>query len=243
MGQLQAWLLASALLPALALSSACATTQPGAIRFHFFEPASPSDLWYDKVSAWQQRAQSEFQRAEVNGGADDILSPPPPSSAPPELSGSLRTKMGAFEADQKQVLARRINAFAQVQARVHYRFEADVENPALDAWPTLGELLARNGDDCDGLDLINYQLLLEFGFPRDEVYRAVVRRSRDRANHMVTLWFEDRRDPWVLDATGAMSLEMLRFSELVGWTPTKVFNETEQFRVAKDAPGVEIAGE
>jgi predicted transglutaminase-like cysteine proteinase len=213
-----------------ALPLACATPQP-AIRFDFFAPADPRDPWFAKVGAWQRHAQQELAAAEANGGADDQLSSPPASSAPPELSGSLGTKMGAFEAEEKQQLARRINAWAQQQARQHYRFEDDVQDAALDQWPTFGQLLSRNGDDCDGLDLITYQLLLEFGFPRDEIYRSVVRRDRDGANHMVTLWFESRRDPWVLDATGAMTLEMVRFSELLGWTPTKVFNERQQFAV------------
>ncbi len=74
------------------------------------------------------------------------------------------------------------------------------------------------------------------------VYRAIVRRDRDRANHMVTLWFEDADDPWVLDATGAMTMKMRRFSELPGWTPTKMFNELEQFRVVpQDGPSLRLA--
>ena len=89
---------------------------------------------------------------------------------------------------------------------------------------------ADNGDDCDGLDLIVYGLLLDFGFDPDRVYRTIVKRDRDRGNHMITLWFEDPHDPWVLDATGAMTFTMLRFSETEGWTPIKVFNERVQFR-------------
>jgi hypothetical protein len=38
---------------------------------------------------------------------------------------------------------------------------------------------------------------------------------------MVTLWFEDQKDPWVLDATSAVTFEMRRFSQLEGWTPTR----------------------
>ncbi len=69
----------------------------------------------------------------------------------------------------------------------------------------------------------------EFGFPPDQLFRAIVRRDRDGANHMVTLWFEDRDDPWVIDATGAVTGSVRRFSDLPGWTPTKVFNEREQY--------------
>ena len=40
------------------------------------------------------------------------------------------------------------------------------------------------------------------------------------------------KDPWVLDATGAATFEMRQFSQLEGWTPTKVFNERNQFTPA-----------
>ena len=65
------------------------------------------------------------------------------------------------------------------------------------------------------------------------MYRAIVRRDSNLKNHMVTLWFEDPADPWVIDATGAMVLEMSRFSSVNGWTPTKMFNETEQYKVVQ----------
>ncbi len=49
---------------------------------------------------------------------------------------------------------------------------------------------------------------------------------------MVTLWFEDREDPWVIDATGAMTLEMRKFSDLPpGWLPRMMFNENEAYNV------------
>ena len=33
----------------------------------------------------------------------------------------------------------------------------------------------------------------------------------------------------MLDATGAVTFEMRHFSELEGWTPTKMFNERTQY--------------
>jgi predicted transglutaminase-like cysteine proteinase len=208
-----------------ALALACASPPTVDPPFDFFSAARPDDdPWYGKVAEWQARARAETAATPAAVRDTGI-----------RRSALLGNKMGAFEAEQKRKLARRINAWAQVQARQHYRAERDADFDA-DHWPTFGELIERNGDDCDGLDLITYQLLREFGYPRDEVYRAVVRRDRDRANHMVTLWFEDGDDPWVLDATGAMTLKMRRFSELVGWTPTKMFNEVEQYRVIRSEP-------
>jgi hypothetical protein len=50
---------------------------------------------------------------------------------------------------------------------------------------------------------------------------------------MVTLWFEDRDDPWVIDPTGAMTTGMPRMSEVPGWEPLKVFSEDERFTVER----------
>ncbi len=62
---------------------------------------------------------------------------------------------------------------------------------------------------------------------------------------MVSVWFEDPVDPWVIDATGAMSREMLRYSQMpAGWTPRMMFNETVMYNVvAREPGGVELARE
>jgi hypothetical protein len=50
---------------------------------------------------------------------------------------------------------------------------------------------------------------------------------------MVTLWFENPEDPWVIDPTGAMTTGMPRMSEVPGWVPLKVFSEDEDFSVER----------
>ncbi len=213
------------------LGLACVTTPAADTHFVFFSGARlDDDPWFEKVEEWQRRA-----LAEGATGSSAIRDTGITRSA------LLSNKIGEFEAVEKRKLARRINGWAQIQARKHYRSEPNADFDA-DHWPTFGELIERNGDDCDGLDLIGYQLLREFGYPQNAVYRAIVRRDRDRANHMVTLWFEDADDPWVLDATGAMTMKMRRFSKLPGWTPTKMFNEFEQYRVVRqDGPSLTFA--
>jgi hypothetical protein len=209
------------------VSLACATGA-GPSRYDFFAPATASDVsgsdpWFPKVEEWQARAVQELDTG-LEIGAEPL------SLRAASRSGELRLKMGAYRSEERRKLAARINGWAQQEARRHYKWDPS-KDPAYDHWPTLQELLETNGDDCDGLDLIAYQLLLEFGFQRDDVYRLIVRRDRDGANHMVTLWFDDRSDPWVLDATGALTRDMRRFSEFDGWTPTKMFNEHIQFAV------------
>jgi predicted transglutaminase-like cysteine proteinase len=127
-------------------------------------------------------------------------------------------------------MARELADWVQSQAREHYR-----EDGAIDRWATLGETFRNDGDDCDGLELLTFNLLRELGFADSEVYRAIVYRRSDGQHHMVTLWFEDESDPWVIDPTGAMTSGMPRMSEVAGWAPLKVFSEDEDFSVVEQA--------
>ena len=78
---------------------------------------------------------------------------------------------------------------------------------------------------------VAYDLLVAFGFPKEQLYRVVLRRDRDGEKHMTTLWFETRDDPWVIDATGAVTRWLRHFSELPGWTPIRIFDEHEIYAV------------
>ncbi|MCH8131908.1 MAG: hypothetical protein IIA30_05100 [Myxococcales bacterium] len=209
-------------LSLLALGSGCAGSllRPDP-SFTFFETASSSvDPWYQNVEDWQAR-ENDHRPTERLANAKEIREAGP-------MTGLLRVKMAKWTNKERLALAKEIAAWAQIESRRHFRFDPPT-NAANDPWPTTRDLLANNRDDCDGLDLISYKLMREFGFPQDQLYRAIVRRERDRGNHMVTLWFEDPRDPWVIDASGVVTKRVRRFSELLGWTPTVLFNDTKQF--------------
>jgi len=186
----------------------------------FFEPA-PSDLWAEKIADWQARQRRD---APILDALPDDARDVAPRHA------LLREKSLAFEHSERRALAARIAAFAQAEARRHFRWDPET-GLAGDPWPTSLELYRKNGDDCDGLDLIAYDLLRAFGFPEEQLYRVVMRRDRDGANHMATLWFETPDDPWVVDATGAISRWLRHLSELPGWTPLRVFDEDEMYGV------------
>ncbi len=212
--------------------AACATSPEQAeTRFLFFEePVERHDPWYAKVEDWQLRERRDRpQEAEAEAEAVSRAGP---------RTGLLRVKMSRWTQEERYALVKRITAWAQDAARRHYRFDPETTF-ADDPWPTTKGLMDRNGDDCDGLDLITYKLMRDFGFPREQLFRAIVKRNRDGANHMVTLWFEDPHDPWVVDATGAVSLKVRRFSQLPGWTPTKVFDDRSQFTPVALEPGSE----
>ncbi len=210
---------AIALACALGLGCASATLSQSSYRF-FTQPEPERDPWYEKVAHWQDREREDLPEATL-ADATAIRQAGP-------YSGLLRVKMGRWESHQRLALARRLAEWAQTESRRHYRFDP-ITSQADDPWPTTKDLLETNGDDCDGLDLIAYKLMRDFGFPPDQLFRAIVRRDRDRANHMVTLWFDNRDDPWVIDSIGAVTTHVRRFSDLPGWTPTKVFNEREQY--------------
>jgi hypothetical protein len=223
-------------LPALAacLLLGCAgITRLSASPYTYFQRPAPDDPWSAKIARWQER-----ERAA--GGAELLTSAPStvasgPGATAPGGEELLRTKYLRFRAEHKRALARELAAWLQEQSKIYY-----VPDGAIDRWATLEETLDHNGDDCDGLELLAFHLLLDMGFHHDEVYRAIVFRPADGQHHMVTLWFEDPHDPWVLDPTGAMTTGMPHMSEVPGWIPLKVFSETEEYTV-HSSPGARAA--
>jgi len=191
------------------------------VTYRYFVEAEPGDVWFEKVRGWQLR------EGEARAAVEASLRGPGD-----EGSGLLRKKFAAFASDEKRRLAERFVEWAQDQAMLHYRLD-EQQDLAGDEWPTSQELFEQNGNDCDGIDLIAYNLLLELGFREDEIYRAVIRRDRDGEFHMVTLWFEDPDDPWVVDTTGAMTMKMRRVSELPGWTVAVLFNASQHYTARK----------
>ena len=154
---------------------------PGNPGFDFFGAPNASDddvdPWFPKVEEWQGRMQAEGKRLPASDR----------SLRGAEQSGKLLHAMGAYRDEQRVTLAKQVTSWSQKTARRYYKWDPASGDPTYDHWPTVGQLLANNGDDCDGLDLIAYQMLREFGFPKDRVFRAILRRNRDQANHMVTL--------------------------------------------------------
>lgn len=215
------------LLLCLTLGLGCAAVSPGRLAYDYFAAPRSDDPWSRKIHRWQQR--------ERNDSGEDVLQAPAPVAesgagepAGDVLATSLREKYRNFRVEQKRAQARNLADWIQSQARDHY-----VPDGPIDRWATLAETLRQDGDDCDGLELLTFHLLRELGFEEGEVFRAIVYRKRDGQHHMVTLWFEDDHDPWVLDPTGAMTSGMPRMSEVPGWVPLKVFGEAEDFSVER----------
>jgi predicted transglutaminase-like cysteine proteinase len=228
--------------------------------FDYFGPPAADDPWSPKITGWQRRELAEqsdvpaelpavgevaaaavapLESAPVNEVGEREPAPPASSevdvreasqtnvSADAEqVAESLRGKYVNFRADRKRRVAREFAAWIQDQARKHY-----VADGPIDHWATLEETLQGNGDDCDGLELLTFHGLRDLGFGDDEVFRSIVYRPSDGQHHMVTLWFEDPNDPWVIDPTGAMTPGMPRMSQLPSWVPLKVFSETAEYTV------------
>ena len=191
------------------LLSCIGGAQPGvAAGYRYFETPDPFDAWSLKISRWQT-SQSDGPAAKGSGSP-----------------GSLGARYSRFRASLRVEQARALATWIQKEAREVY-----ADDTGVDHWPTLAEVLASDSDDCDGLELIVHHLLLDLGFPPDEVYRAVVHKPGDGQYHMVTLWFQERDDPWVIDPTGAMVLGMPRMSEVADWVPLKLFSAAEEFTV------------
>jgi hypothetical protein len=200
----------------------CGTLRPLPLAYEYFEAPAPDDPWSAKITRWQVRERAVGTPQQLAPDSEQVGAGPG-EPAEPDVR-SLRSKYFAFRASQRRAMARGLAAWMQDQARSHY-----VPDGSYDHWATLEETLARDGDDCDGLELMAYHFLRDLGFGDDRVYRAIVFRPMDGQHHMVTLWFEESGDPWVIDPTGAMTSGMPRMSQVPGWVPLKVFSETEEF--------------
>lgn len=204
------------------------TTRKG---LDYFEQPRTDDVWSAKIEAWQRRERFdaallmplETEPAVKSAGdsAANLQFPADQSAV-----NGLRAQYFDFRTQRRRALAHDVAAWVQSEAKQHYR-----EDGAVDHWATLEETLARDGDDCDGLELLAFHALRDLGFSASEVYRAIVVRPADGQHHMVTLWFENPEDPWVIDPTGAMALGMPHMSDLSEWVPIKVFSERLEYTV------------
>lgn len=208
---------------AVALVLGCAGGLGVRIRYAYFGDPDPGDAWSRKIRAWQVR-----ERGPEPRGLAAVAGPGGETPRAGSEGGTLRAKYDAYRDERKRELARDLAAWIQSQAPSHY-----VADGPVDHWATLEETFRADGDDCDGLELLAYYFLRDLGFG-DEVFRSIVYRRSDGQHHMVTLWFEDPEDPWVIDPTGAMTLGMPRMSEVPGWTPLKIFSEERDYTVRRD---------
>lgn len=207
------------------------TSDPTSTGLDYFQSPDSDDVWTPKIEGWQRR--ERFDAALLTPlGSGPAVESAGYSAANDKLpidqkaETGLRAKYFHFRAERRRSLAQDVARWIQAEAKLHYR-----EDGAVDHWATLEETLARGGDDCDGLELLAFHALRDLGFSDSEVYRAIVVRPSDGQHHMVTLWFEDLDDPWVIDPTGAMTLGMPRMSELEEWVPIKVFSERLEYSV------------
>lgn len=230
----------SALLSALSIGPGCATPRLASTHLRYFEPPVNDDPWSPQISSWQARERA-LPDVELLRPAASVSNPPAGAqdraASVGGTSGDLRSEYFAFRAERKRELARQTATWVQSESKNHY-----IPDGPIDHWATLSETLARNGDDCDGLELLAYHTLRDMGFRPDEVYRAIVFRASDKQHHMVTLWFERKDDPWVIDPTGAMTQGMPHLSEVPGWVALKVFSETEEYTVRGQSLESLIAG-
>ena len=157
----------------------------------YFALARTNDGWNEKIQEWQSRS---------------TITP----AAQIETSENTDSEFSGFRSERRREMARNLVTWTQRQSQQHFTNDASADH-----WATLEETLRRGQEDCDGLELLVYYALLSMGFKRSEVFRAVVYRPSDLQHHMVTLWFEDRDDPWVIDPTGAMSSGLPR--RVVRW--------------------------
>ena len=178
----------------------------------FFVAAPREDPWNAKIRNWQSRHQLDQTRP----------------AAKPADSSELIAAYAAFTTGLRRKIA--ADAVTWVQDESHRHYIPDGET---DHWATLSDVIATDGDDCDGLDLLTFLLLRKLGFSREEIFRSIVVERGTGQHHMVTLWFEDgdKTDPWVLDPTGVVTDRLVRLSDVPAWSPIEMFDEARHYRV------------
>jgi hypothetical protein len=205
----------------------CAGVFSGPLAYRYFAQPPADDAWEHKIEAWQTREQAEQRVPNSELGTPAVASGAGTETAS-DRPTDLRSKYVDFRQQRKRALALELAGWIQTQAKQHY-----IPDGPIDHWATLEETFQANGDDCDGLELLVYHLLRDLGFGEDEVFRAIVYRHSDDQHHMVTFWFEDPSDPWVIDPTGAMTFGMPRMSDVPGWAPLKVFSEDSNYNAER----------
>jgi len=215
----------------LTLCGGCLGIALGPPAYRYFSTPRPDDAWSRKIAQWQQRERDAGAEIELHTPASVAGSGAGDEAADAAGREKLRAKFDAFLAERRRAQAREVADWIQDVAQEHY-----IADGPVDRWATLEETFRREGDDCDGLELLTYNLLRGLGFGEDEVYRAIVFRRSDGQHHMVTFWFEHADDPWVIDPTGAMTSGMPRMSEMHGWEPIKVFSENRDFDAVPGPP-------
>lgn len=182
------------------------------VSLDFFVPAPDDNPWQHKIQNWQARHHLDpVRRGET-----------------PRRNSDLAAAYDSFRGELRERIARDTVAWVQEHSRRYYRADGD-----RDHWATLSEVIESGGDDCDGLDLLTFELLRKMGFGSDEIYRSIVVEARTGQHHMVTLWFDgaNRSDPWLLDPTGVVTSGMVRLSAVPAWEPIELFDERAHFRV------------
>jgi hypothetical protein len=182
------------------------------VSLDFFVESPHEDPWNAKIKNWQSRNQLDQLAIAQRKPADSKLG----------------EEYGAFELELRRKVAAEAVAWIQDESRRHY-----IPDGETDHWATLSEVIAQDGDDCDGLDLMTFLLLRKLGFSKDEIFRSIVVDRETGQHHMVTLWFEssDRHDPWVLDPTGVVTNQLVHLSQVPKWSPIEMFDEARHYRV------------
>lgn len=187
----------------------------------FFVAAPRDDPWNAKIRNWQSRHKLDQAQPAAIAPAPDLI------AGYDEFTRSLRRRIAA-------------DAVAWIQGESHRHYIPDGET---DHWATLSDVVATNGDDCDGLDLLTFLLLRKLGFAQNEIFRTIVVERESGQHHMVTLWFEAGAgsDPWLLDPTGVVAGRLVRLSDVPTWTPIEIFDEARHYRVEESRGAEAVA--
>jgi len=216
----------AALLVGLGLACAIGPDPTAGLRYALFEPISDDEVFAPAISHWQAELRLETLTREATALRGELRGEPIARHALP--TSPLGRAYLEFQSHARHQIVSDVVAWVQLQSGLYY-----APDGSLDDWPVLRDLLDRGADDCDGMDLMTFSLLREFGLGPGDIYRAIVRNRQSHLHHVVTLWFaaDQRDDPWLLDSTGEISRALRPLSSVPDWEPLVLFDETTVFAV------------
>ena len=121
-----------------------------------------------------------------------------------------------------------INTFLN---KIFSKYDID-SSSSIDYWATPKEFLLQGHGDCEDYVISKYFTLLQLGIPKEKLYFSVVKVKYQKTNHMVLLYFKNKKsNPLVLDN---LNFRVLPLNKRETLTPLFAFNEIDSYKLTRE---------
>lgn len=142
----------------------------------------------------------------------------------------------ATQTDKTQYeLAEQAVQFSNQLSNAYYIYDSENPDTSEGRFETLQEVLEQGQNDCDGLALLTQQLLLDAGFPPDEIYFAIINNNDfGQPGHALMAWKPNNSDdPLLIDSTNVFE-KPIYMSDVEGYYLHSLRSPDKIYRVSYD---------